>query len=338
MSTLAAVVLFIGVVAYAVLAGADFGAGFWDLTAGGAERGREPRHLIDAVLAPVWEANHVWLIFCLVMLWTGFPVAFAAIVTTLYLPLGLAALGIVVRGSGFAFRKVVVRTDQQRVVGAAFATSSVITPFFLGTVVGGIASGRVPTEGYGDPVGSWLNPTSVLGGVLAVLVCAVVAAVFLVAEARRRARSDLEPGFRRRALGAAGVTGVVALAGIGVLHADAPRLFDRLISRGLPLVLASVVCGTAALVLLPRGDPALLRVLGVGAVVAVVAGWGVAQYPYLLGTHLPIDAGAAPAATLVALTVVAAVAVVLVVPSLGLLFVLEQRGRLDLAEEPGGND
>jgi cytochrome d ubiquinol oxidase subunit II len=122
-SVLAAAVLFTGVLAYAVLGGADYGAGFWDLTAGGAQRGRGPRHLVDESLAPVWEANHVWLIFCLVMLWTAFSGAFAAIMTTLYIPLGLAALGIVVRGSGFAFRKVFVRTEQQRVAGAAFASS-----------------------------------------------------------------------------------------------------------------------------------------------------------------------------------------------------------------------
>src|ERR671939_1219971 len=157
LAELTAGVMVTGMAVYAVLASADFGAGFWDLTAGGAERGRGPRHLIDLALAPVWEANHVWLIFCLVMLWTGFPVAFAAIVTTLYVPLGLAALGIVVRGSGFAFRKVFVRTEQQRVVGAAFAASSVLTPFFLGTVAGGIASGRVPPGGYGDAVRSWVK-------------------------------------------------------------------------------------------------------------------------------------------------------------------------------------
>src|ERR671927_1972059 len=121
MSTLTAVVLFVGVVAYAVFGGADYGAGFWDLTAGGADRGKEPRHLVDLSLAPVWEANHVWLIFCLVMLWSGFPTAFAAIMTTLYLPLGLAALGIVLRGCGFAFRKVLARG-----AGAVFAVSSVL--------------------------------------------------------------------------------------------------------------------------------------------------------------------------------------------------------------------
>jgi cytochrome d ubiquinol oxidase subunit II len=329
MSTFAAAVLFTGVLAYAVLGGADYGAGFWDLTAGGAERGRGPRHLVDLALAPVWEANHVWLVFCLVMLWTGFPIAFAAIMTTLYIPLGLAALGIVARGSGFAFRKVMVRTDQQRLTGAAFALSSVLTPFFLGTVVGGIASGRVPTAGHGDPVGSWVNPTSLLGGVLAVLAVAYVAAVFLTAEARRRNDAGLEAWFRRRALITAAVVGVVALAGIAILRADSPRLFDGLLGRGLPLVILSGLSGLAALVLLRRAAPRLLQGLAVVAVAAIIAGWGAAQYPYLLGTHLTIQQAAAPTPTLVSLTVVAAAALVLVVPSMALLFVLGQRGRLE---------
>jgi cytochrome d ubiquinol oxidase subunit II len=328
-STFAAVVLFVGVLAYAVLGGADYGAGFWDLTAGGAERGRLPRRLVDQALAAVWEANHVWLIFCLVMLWTAFSPAFAAIMTTLYIPLGLAALGIVVRGSGFAFRKVLVRTEQQRVAGAAFATSSVLVPFFLGTVVGGIASGRVPTSGYGDPIRSWVNPTSLLGGTLAVLGFAFLAAVFLVAEARNRDEADLEGYFRRRAISIAVVTGAVALAGIGILHADAPHLFSGLLGWGLPCVLASAACGLAALVLLPRAAPAPLRVLAVGAVATVVLGWGVAQYPQLLGTHLTVQQAAAPLPTLVTLTVVAAAALVLVVPATVLLFVLQQRRRLD---------
>ncbi|MEU2347933.1 cytochrome d ubiquinol oxidase subunit II [Modestobacter sp. NPDC049651] len=329
MSTLAAVVLFTGVIAYAVLGGADYGAGFWDLTAGGARRGRRPRHLVDETLAPVWEANHVWLIFCLVMLWTGFPTAFAAIMTTLHVPLGLAALGIVLRGSGFAFRKVMVRTDQQRVTGAAFALSSVLVPYFLGAVAGGIASGRVPPGGRGDPLTSWWNPTSVLGGVLAVLVCAYTAAVFLTAEARRHGDAELEVWFRRRSLATAAVTGAVALAGLFVLRADAPRLLDGLLSRGLPLVVLSGACGLAALLVLRRAAPRLLQALAVGAVAAVVAGWGVAQYPYLLGTHTTIAAAAAPEPTLWALTVVAAVALAVVVPATALLFVLAQRGGLD---------
>jgi cytochrome d ubiquinol oxidase subunit II len=327
-STFAAVVLFVGVTAYALLGGADYGAGFWDLTAGGARRGAGPRHLIDVTLAPVWEANHVWLIFCLVTLWTGFPAAFYAIMTTLYLPLGLAALGIVVRGCGFAFRKVLVRTEQQRLAGAAFAASSVITPFFLGAVAGALASGRVPAAGNGDAVRSWVNPTSALGAALAVLTCAFLAAVFLVAEARRRGDAELERWFRARARVAAAVTGALALVGIAILHADAPRLFHQLLRPGLPLVVASAAAGLAVLLLLPTAAPRLLQALGALAVAAIVVGWGAAQYPYLLGTHLPIGDAAAPTPTLWALTVVAAAAAAIVLPATALLFTLQQRSRL----------
>src|SRR6476659_9925767 len=181
-----AVVLFFGVTAYALFGGADFGAGFWDLVAGGAQRGERPRALIDHSIGPVWEANHVWLIFSLVVLWTGFSVAFASIMLTLFVPLTLAALGIVLRGSSFAFRKSVFRTRDQRNFGAAFALSSVLVPYCMGAVAGAIASGRVPAGGKaGDPWDSWVNPTSTLGGVLAVFLTAYLAAFFLVSDARR---------------------------------------------------------------------------------------------------------------------------------------------------------
>src|SRR3954449_7065156 len=139
MSTAAAVVLFIGVVAYAVFGGADFGAGFWDLIAGGADRGARPRAVIEHAIGPVWEANHVWLIFTFVVLWTCFPTAYASITLTLFVPLTLAAFGIVLRGAGFAFRKAVFRTRDRRNFGAAFAVSSVLVPFCLGAVAGSIA-------------------------------------------------------------------------------------------------------------------------------------------------------------------------------------------------------
>jgi cytochrome bd ubiquinol oxidase subunit II len=328
-SNAVAVVLFTCIVLYAVFGGADFGAGFWDLTAGSASGGRRVRGLIDQSLGPVWEANHVWLVFILVILWTGFPSAFAAVMSTLYVPLGLAALGIVLRGSGFAFRKVSVTTESQRLGGVAFAASSVITPFFLGTVAGGVASGRVPDGGNGDATTSWVNPTAFLGGALAVVTCAFLAAVFLAAEARARHVAELERWFRVRAIGAAAVAGALAVAGIFVLHADAHHLFERLLGPGLPLVITSAVAGAAALFLLDRVPPRPLRVLAVVAVAAVVAGWGVAQYPYLLGTHLRIAAGAAPDATLWSVVVIFGAAVVLVVPSLVLLYRLQQRGVLE---------
>jgi cytochrome bd ubiquinol oxidase subunit II len=328
MSTLVAAVLFAAIVLYGVFGGADFGTGLWDLTAGGAQRGARPRALIDHSIGPVWEANHTWLIFCLVILWTGFPTAFAAIMTTQYIPLGIAAFGIVLRGSGFAFRKVSMRTAEQRLNGVAFAASSVITPFCFGAVVGGIASGRVPTEGHGDPVNSWLNPTSVLGGALAVLTCAYLAAIFLIDEAHRQADSDLERWSRNRAVVAAVVTGAIAIAGPFVLNSDAHHLYLRLLHVGWPLVAVSAVAGLAALVTALRGNPRLVRPLGALAVAALLAGWGTAQYPNLLGTHLSIHEGAAPAATLDALVVVTVIFAVLVGPSLVALYVLTTRGRL----------
>ncbi|MCQ4084071.1 cytochrome d ubiquinol oxidase subunit II [Streptomyces sp. RB6PN25] len=328
MSTLIAAVLFIGVIAYALFGGADYGAGFWDLTAGGPARGSHTRELIDLSLSPVWEANHTWLIFCLVTIWTGFPQAFTAITTTLYIPLGLAALGIVARGAAFAFRHALTQSRGEQISGVAFACSSVLTPFVFGTIAGGIASGRVPLAGHGDALSSWVNPTSALGGVLAVTVCAYLAAVFLTGQAQRRRDTSLERAFRYRAFGSGTVAGLVAFVGVFVLHADSPRLFHQLSTAGAPLLVVSGLCGLAALLLLRRGRPAVVRTLAAVAIATVVAGWGVAQYPYLLGTHLTIRQAAAPAASLWVLFAVSCVAAVLIAPSLLLLYRLQLRRKL----------
>ena len=173
-------VLWAGVTAYAVFGGADFGAGFWSLFAHG-DRGRRARELIDWAIGPVWEANHVWLIFVLVVLWTGFSSTFGSIFSTLFIPLSLAALGIVLRGAGFAFHKTARRLRGREIAERLFGVSSLLTPFFMGTVVGAVASGRVPEgNAAGDPVTSWVNPVSLLVGVLFVVTGAYLAAVFLV--------------------------------------------------------------------------------------------------------------------------------------------------------------
>jgi cytochrome bd ubiquinol oxidase subunit II len=324
-----AVVLFLGITAYALFAGADFGAGFWDLVAGGAERGRRPRALIEHSIGPVWEANHVWLIFTLVVLWTGFSEAFASIGLTLFVPLTLAALGIVMRGASFAFRKTLARTSQQRIFGALFATSSVIVPFCMGAIAGAIASGRVPAGGKaGDTWTSWLNPTSILGGVLAVTVCAYLAAVYLVWDARRLENDDMVEYFRRRAIAAAVVAGVVAFAGIFVLHADATYVFHGLTSRALPVVIASALCGITSLFLLVRGAHRGARLLSAGAVATVIVAWGVAQWDYMLPTSLTVKAAAAPNPTLGAILVVFGVAAVTIVPGIVFLYILDQRSLL----------
>jgi cytochrome bd ubiquinol oxidase subunit II len=325
----AAAILWVGVTFYAVFGGADFGGGFWDLVAGGAERGERPRATIQRSLTPVWEANHVWLIFCLVILWTAFPEAFAAVMTTLYVPLTIAAFGIILRGSGFAFRKSIEGLSGRRAAGATFAVSSLLTPFFMGTVVGAIAAGNVPAEGNGDAFSSWVQPLPLLIGAIFVVSGAYLAAVFLVGDARRAGDEEMERYFARRALGAAIVAGALALIGLFVLDAEAGYVFDRLLAEGLPLVILSLLCGAAALVALVRGLRRPLRPLAGAAVISVIWGWGVAQFPYLLPTTLRIDKAAAPDPTLIIVLIVFGIAAVLVLPSLALLYTLSQRDLLD---------
>ena len=285
--------------------------------------------MIDHSIGPVWEANHVWLIFCFVLLWTGFSEAYASITLTLFVPLTLAAFGIVLRGSSFAFRKTVFRTRERRNFGAAFAISSVLVPYCFGAVAGAIASGRVPAGGQaGDPWSSWVNPTSVLGGVLAVVAVAYLAAVYLVWDARRLSDQSMVEYFRRRAIGASIVAGVVAVIGIFVLRSDAEYLFDELTTKALPLVILSAVCGIASLILLVRDATHWARLLAIGAVASIVIGWGVAQWPYILPETLEVADAAAPSATLGALLVAAVGAVLIVVPGFVLLYTLDQKDLL----------
>jgi len=323
-----AVILWIGVTLYAVFGGADFGAGVWDLLAGRGERGVRARARIDRSLAPVWEANHVWLIFVLVVLWTAFPPAFSAVMTTLYIPISIAALGIVLRGSGFAFRHA-IETRLTDPATKVFAVSSLLTPFFMGVVVGAIASGEVPAGGEGDPTGSWIGFLPLVTGVLFVAGGAYLAAVFLTRDAAAAGEEDLRHYFARRGLGAAIVAGAAALAGVFALHADARFVYDGLVGPGLPLVILSGVCGLAALALLARGSSTGVRPLAIAAFVAVIWGWFVAQHPYLLPTSLTIDEAAGASATLTTVIIVFGVAGLVCLPSLGLLYVLSQRSLLD---------
>jgi cytochrome bd ubiquinol oxidase subunit II len=332
MSTADAVagVLWIGATLYAVFGGADFGAGAWSLLAGSDERGARARSLVDWAIGPVWEANHVWLIFVLVVLWTAFSVAFESIMSTLFIPLSLAALGIVLRGSGFAFHKLARRLRYRRLAERVFGLFSFLTPFFMGTVVGAIASGRVPVgNAAGDAVTSWLNGVSLLTGALFVATGAYLSAVFLVSDARRAEDRDLERYFASRALIAALVAGAIAVAGIFVYRADARFIYDGLTSEGLPLVIVSALCGLGVLALLWRGERRGARPLAVGAVVAVIWGWGVAQYPYLLPKALTINQGAGASATLTGVLVVFGIAVAIVLPALGFLYTLSQRSMLE---------
>ncbi|MER6848837.1 cytochrome d ubiquinol oxidase subunit II [Streptomyces flaveolus] len=319
-------VMWVGLTCYAVFGGADFGAGVWDLLAGGTRRGRAQRQLVEHSIGPVWEANHVWLIFVVVLLWSAFSPVFAAVMSTLYLPLTFAALGIIARGAAFAFRKASTELWQQRLFGACFALSSLITPFFLGTVAGGVASGRVPPGlAEGDVLTSWLNPTSGLGGVLAVLTCAHLAAVYLCADAAREGRSALAADFARRGIISGLACGAVACVGIAVLNADAPELFHGLTHRGLPLVILSAVAGLSGLALLHRRRYVLARPTAALAVAAILWAWGAAQYPAMLVGGTTVAQAASDGAVLSACLIALAVGAVLLVPSLWLLYATFQR-------------
>jgi cytochrome bd ubiquinol oxidase subunit II len=329
-----AAILFVVLAAYALFGGADFGGGIWDLIAGGPERGDAPRELIDESITPVWEANHVWLVFILVLLWTAFPPAFAAIMTALFVPLSLSLLGIVLRGVGFAFRHTAQRMRVRQFTGATFAASSLITPFFMGTVVGAVATGQVPVRPTGNVLAAWTSLTAMLTGFLFVAACAYVSAVFLVLEARQRGRHGLMRYFALRATVAGAVTGGLAGATFGELSASSPYVFHRLTGISLPLVAVSIAAGIAVLGMLWLRwyHPLILRATAAVAVATVVWGWGLAQYPYLFPTSLALRPGSAPTATLDTEFVVAGLAVVLVVPGFALLYYLQQRGLLTEAE------
>jgi cytochrome d ubiquinol oxidase subunit II len=333
---LCAALILAGITAYAILAGADFGAGVWDLTAGGDQRGGRLRGMVERSMSPVWEANHVWLIFVLVIFWTAFPVAFGSVMSSLYIPMLLAALGIIFRGTAFALRGRAATMAEARTLGATFALASLLVPFWLGTVLGGIASGRVEVgNALADPWTVWLNPTGILIGVLAVLTGAYLAAVFMAADSVRAGVEDLQDAFRVRALGTGVVLGALALGGLLVLRSDARQLFDGLTSGGgLVMVLASAVAGGVTLWLVWSRRFEWARLSAAAAVSCITIGWALAQSPDMLPGQLTVDEAAASEPVLVAVLIATAVGALVLVPSLWYLYRLVLRGELDHAYEP----
>jgi cytochrome d ubiquinol oxidase subunit II len=326
-----------GLTLYVVLGGADFGAGLWQLAAGRGARGERMREHAHAAMAPVWEANHVWLIFVLVVMWTCYPVAFGSTVSTLSIPLFVAAVGIIFRGTAYALRAGTARAREQRTVDAVFGIASILTPFALGTVVGAIADGRVPVgNAAGDLWTSWTGGLSLMVGVMAVATGAYLAAVYLAADARRRGADEMERAFRMRALAAGVIAGALAVAGLIVLRADARGLYDELVGGdGLPALIVSAVAGLATLALVWRRRYEAARYGAALAVAAIVAGWALAQQPVLL-PGLTVSEAAAGHDTLVAVLVSVAAGALVLAPSLALLFTLTLRGRLGYEADAGG--
>ncbi|MGW7363432.1 cytochrome d ubiquinol oxidase subunit II [Streptomyces sp. NPDC054841] len=328
-ASIIAFVLLLAVAAYACAGGTDYGAGFWDLFAGGAERGKRPRRLIDHAMAPVWEVNNVWLIFIFIIMWTGFPVLFETVFSAMWLPLALAAVGLVLRGAGFALRKPARRLARRRVYGAVFAIASLLTPFFLGAAVGGIASGRV-APGTGASADAWANPTAVLFGLVTVAATAFLGAVFLTSDAARFDAPDLVGYFRRRALAALAVVALLGLCALAVTRGDAPHVWHGLThGAGLAFVIVAAVCALATAWLLLRADGMWSRAAAVGVVAAAVIAWGLAQRPYLIPTSLTVSEAAGDPTSLTWLAFVTLVAAILVLPAVFLLYWLDTHGELE---------
>ena len=333
MAEIPIVFILAGLAAYTVLAGADFGAGLWTLLAGPGRVGRAAtRDYARHAMGPVWEANHVWLILVLAVCWTAYPLAFGSITSTLAVPLFLAAIGIILRGASYALRGQLDEARGQRTIENLFALSSVLTPFALGTVVGAIASGRVPVgNATGDPVTSWLNPTSVVIGALAIATGGYLAAVYLAADAHRLGERTLELDFRARALTSGLCAGALALASLLIVRYDAPPLFHGLTSGGgAAMIGVSAAAGLMTLLLVSRDHFGAARASAAFAVAAMVAGWALAQNPRFL-PGLTIDQAAAGRSTLLAVIIAVAGGAIVLVPSLVLLFRLFLRGQLDPA-------
>ena len=314
-----AAILWAALTAYAVLAGADFGGGVWDLLASGP-RAEEQRRAVAEAMGPVWEANHVWLIFLIVGLFTAFPVAFGVLALALYLPLTLALVGIVLRGAAFAFRAHGAEADGRASRwGLVFGSASVLAPFFLGTAAAEVAAGYVRASSR--PAGvfeGWATPEALLIGLLAVALCAYLAATYLVVETADR--PVLQADFRRRALAAGVVAGMLALAALALAPFQAPRLFETLAGNGLPLLVLAIVNGTLALWAVWRARPRAARAAVIAQVVLVIWAWAAGQWPYLVPPDLAVAGSAAPEPVLQAMVVLVTIGMLLLAPSLWLLF------------------
>jgi cytochrome bd ubiquinol oxidase subunit II len=334
-----------GLVAYSLSGGADFGGGVWDLLARGPRRSRQ-RAAIAHAIGPIWEANHVWLILVVVLLFTCFPPAFADLMIVLHIPLSLMLVGIVLRGSTFAFRSYDVATDHaQPRWGRIFAVASLVTPFLLGTVVGAIASGSVGRAAasraqmtFADTyVASWVTPFALAVGLLALALFAFLAAVYLTVAVEND--KELQDDFRRRALAAAIAVLVAAAGTLALAPTSAPEVGGALVFATWAHVLhaATAVAAVAAVVALVWRRFRVARIVAAAQVACIIVGWALAQYPYVVPPTHTIEGAAAPPATLGAVLIAVAAGAVILFPSLFYLFrVFTGADDTHPAHRPGG--
>jgi cytochrome d ubiquinol oxidase subunit II len=308
-------------VLYALFGGADFGGGVWHLLATGP-RARQQRELVASAIAPIWEANHVWLILVVVVLFTGFPVAFAEIATRLHAPLTALLIAIVIRGSAFAFRSASGdRPVEERGWGTAFGLASVAAPMLLGMTLATLSSGRLPDSALRlSWRGPWLMPFALAAGLFTLALFAYLAAVFLTVDAAEEAQ--VQEDFRRRAIGTGVLSGALALVTFRLPEAGAPLVRQGLANRSWswPLHLLTGMAAIAALGSLVARRFRVARVCAVLQVALVVLGWGASQYPFLVVPTITLGSASASPATQRMLLWALAAGAALLFPCLCLLF------------------
>jgi cytochrome d ubiquinol oxidase subunit II len=316
-------VIGLGLTLYVLLGGADFGGGIWDLLASGPSRDRQ-RELISTAIAPVWEANHVWLIFVLVGILAAFPRVFGVLGIALYLPFTIALVGIVFRGAAFVFRSHAGGAHGwERAWTRVFGVASLVTPFMLGAAGASIATGRIRFRDGTVEAGvlsAWLGPLSIAAGALTLVMCAFLAATYLTVEADARGDDELEEVFRRRALVAGVAAGAAAAIGLVAVRADAPVVWKGMLDRAWPFVALSAFAGLGSLGAIARRRYGLARIAAALAVGAVLWSWGVAQWPHLVVPDVTAAQAAAPRGALRAVVIGFAIGGALLAPSLWLLF------------------
>lgn len=320
------IVMLTALTLYAVLGGADFGAGIWEFTTALQSTEKERNHIYKAI-GPVWEANHVWLIFVLVILLNGFPLAFAAISRALWLPLLIALCGIVFRGASYAFRSYMRGSQHEQTLWEAiFAIASTATPLFLGACAGAIASGQLDIAADGsyssNHYADWLSSLTIFTGFYSIGMCAYLSAVYLVREAELVKDNELVSLWRKRALSIGVWMGLASCAGLVMVWLEAPVLAEGFMSRGWPLVLLSLVCGIGSLIEVWRMKTARAVIAAIGAVAAVIWGWGISQYPMLIPPNIDSKAAHAPENVLWLMLAVIGCGAVFLLPALGYLLVL----------------
>jgi len=321
----ALIILWWALITYAVLGGADFGAGVWDLFAVGRLADRQ-HNLINHALGPVWEANHVWLIFLIVGLFNVFPSAFATLSVALFIPFTLALLGIVLRGAAFIYRYYAVDAKGRfaRLWGRVFSVSSLLTPFFLGVSAAAVASGKLlPPNGIPDAtyVVSWISPFALTIGAMGVSLCATIAAVYLTVEARDTEHDkELAESYRLKALIAGAITAVLGALGLALSSVESPILWHGMLIRAWPVVIVTMIIGLATAVTLYARYYRTARALIIAETAFMLGAWGLAQYPYIIPPDYTIDNSANAPNVITAVLIGLVCGMIIVIPSLYYLF------------------